>query len=138
MLGDGTVVTVAHSYELQYVRPLVGDDGLYEIEPQGGIGSTMTSVKLGDEIRIYLTDNKVYLDNLDDDQAALEMADGVLGLSFLYDGVDPDVAAADPDIPDVAPEAVHTVTVTLTAADKPFHPEGVMTLTRTVRLRNHL
>jgi len=138
MLADGTVVTVAQAHEMQYVRPKVGDDGCYVIAAPGGIGNTMTSLEFGDEIRIYLENNTVYLDNLDDDKPPLEMAEGVLGLSFLCDGVDPDVAAADPDIPDVAPEAVRTVTVTLTAADKPFHPEGVMTLTRTVRLRNHL
>lgn len=137
-LADGAIVTKAESDDLQYQKPLPGNDDLYVLDDQGGIAVKMTACRLGDEMRIFKVDDLIYLDDLDDADPAKLLADGVLELKFLYDGVDPDVAAADPLIPDVAPPNVKSVTVILTAADKPFAPEGVMQITRTVRLRNHL
>lgn len=141
-LADAAIITYASSDWFTYRKPARGSDGFYDLERHGGIAIQMTAVKLGDEMKLYRLGDALYLDNTSDDEPPMELASGVANVHLLYDGLEASGTGSLIGGTQAAPFDVKTVTLTIETHGQSSGISGrsqsATTVTKTVRLRNHM
>jgi len=131
-LEDGALVTVAEPELCRYRKPLLDDQGFYILDPEGENSGGFATVARGPEMEISYDwiYNELYLDDLEDYDPKLRVADGIEELHFLYDGVE---AEAVP-----SPSSVRSVTVILRTSGEATPWTVGTEVRKTARLRNHM
>lgn len=141
-LADAAIITYASSEYFTYRKPAKGTDGFYELERHGGIAIQMTAVRLGDEMKIYKLGDVLYLDNMSDAEAPVALATHVTSVRFLFDGLECTGTGGLIGGTQAAPFDVKTVTLVIGTEGESSGIAGrsraETTVTKTVRLRNHL
>jgi len=141
-LADAAIITCVRSEWFTYRKPARGTDGFYDLERHGGIAIQMTAVKLGDEMKLYKQGEALYLDNTSDAEAPMELATDVSSVHFLFDGLECSGTGGLIGGTQAAPFDVKTVTLVIGTQGESSgiagRSQSETTVTKTVRLRNHL
>lgn len=133
-LGDAAVITTCGSTLVRYRRPILDSDGKYVIVPRGENPGPFTHVAPGGEVEVSFNadEGKLYRIDLEAYPPEVEVvAEGLQSVKFTYEGRDPTVET-------LSPWDMDSVTVELVSDGSSGNRSASETVTKTVKLRNHL